>query len=115
MAACWYWIRKLQARYIAGDHAMAIDAASKAQLLLWTSTWFFEEAEYHFYGALVRAGRCDFAPAVEWQQHLDAVAAHHRQLQVWADSCPENFENRAALIGAELARLEGRVLDAEHL
>src|SRR5580692_9318927 len=41
MAACWYWIRKLQARYIAGDHAMAIDAASKAQRLLWTSTWFF--------------------------------------------------------------------------
>src|SRR5262249_41048037 len=27
----------------------------------------------------------------------------------------ENFENRAALVGAEIARIEGRVLDAEHL
>ena len=30
MVACWYWIRKLQARYIAGDYAAAMDAASKA-------------------------------------------------------------------------------------
>jgi PAS domain S-box-containing protein len=48
-------------------------------------------------------------------QHLNAVAAHHKQLQVWAENCPENFENRAALVGAEIARMEGRVLDAEHL
>jgi hypothetical protein len=115
LAACWYWVRKLQARYLAGDYATAMDAASKAQRLLWTSTAFLEEAEYHFYGALAKAAHCDFAPAVEWQQHSDAVAAHHGQLQVGAENCPENFENRAALIGAELARLEGRVLDAEHL
>ena len=29
--------------------------------------------------------------------------------------CPENFENRAALVGAEIARIEGRELDAMHL
>jgi PAS domain S-box-containing protein len=115
MAACWYWIRKLQARYIAGDYATAMDAASKAQPLLWTSTLLFEEAEYHVYAALAKAAHCDSAPAVERQQHLDVVTAHHRQLQVWAENCPENFENRAALVGAEIARLEGRVLDAEHL
>ena len=33
----------------------------------------------------------------------------------WAENCPENFENRAALVGAEIARLEGRVLEAEQL
>ena len=30
-------------------------------------------------------------------------------------NCPENFENRAALVGAEIARIEGRVLEAEQL
>ena len=49
------------------------------------------------------------------KQHLEALAAHHRQLEVWAANCPENFENRAALVGAEIARIEGRELDAEHL
>jgi PAS domain S-box-containing protein len=29
--------------------------------------------------------------------------------------CPENFEDRAALVGAEIARIEGRELDAERL
>ena len=50
--------------------------------------------------------------ADERQQHLEALAAHHRQLEVWAENCPENFENRAALVGAEIARIEGRELDA---
>ena len=113
--ACRYWIRKLQARYIAGDYATAIDAASRAQPLLWTVSALFEEVEYHFYGALAQAACCHSAPAGERLQRLNAVAAHHKQLQVWAEDCPENFENRAALVGAEIARIEGRALDAEHL
>ena len=35
--ACWYWIRKLQARFFAGDYLAAIDASLKAQRLLWAS------------------------------------------------------------------------------
>ena len=37
LAECWYWIRKLQARFFAGDYAAAIEASSRAQRLLWTS------------------------------------------------------------------------------
>ena len=46
---------------------------------------------------------------------ISTLAAHHRQLEVWAEHCPENFENRAALVGAEIARIEGRDLDAMRL
>ncbi|MGF6304805.1 PAS domain S-box-containing protein [Paraburkholderia sp. WC7.3d] len=115
LAACGYWIRKLQARYTAGDYAAAMDAASKGQRLLWISSAHLEDADYHFYAALARAAWCDCAPAEDRQQHLDAVAAHHRQLEIWAENCPENFENRAALVGAELARMEGCNFDAERL
>ena len=62
---CWYWIRKLQARVYADDCASAIEAASKAQQLLWTSPSFFEVAEFHFYDALARAAQCDAASAGE--------------------------------------------------
>jgi hypothetical protein len=34
---------------------------------------------------------------------------------MWAENCPENFENRSALVGAELARIEGRAADAVRL
>ncbi|MEA2768220.1 MAG: hypothetical protein QOD93_1182, partial [Acetobacteraceae bacterium] len=110
-----YWTRKLQARFFAGDYASAIEASSRAQRLLWSAFSQLETAEYHFYGALSQAASCDSAAAGERQQHLDAVAAHHKQHEIWAANCPDNFENRAALVGAEIARLGGRELDAEHL
>jgi PAS domain S-box-containing protein len=130
----WYWIRKLQARYFAGDYPAALDAAAGAEPILWTSAAMFETAEYHFYAALSHAACC--ASAASGQdaraslppsdqivsdsreteyQHFEALAAHHRQLEAWAQNCPENFENRAALLGAEIARIQGRVLEAEHL
>jgi PAS domain S-box-containing protein len=111
----WYWIRKLQARFYAGDYRQAVAAAAKAQPLLYTMAAFFEEAEYHFYGALARAAACDSATPDERREHFDALAEHQKRLVQWAENCPDNFEDRAALVGAEMARLEGRTLDAETL
>jgi PAS domain S-box-containing protein len=115
LAECWYWIRKLQARFFAGDYGEAVDASLRARRLLWASPSFFEKAEYHFYGALSRAACCNTASADERQVHIAALAAHQRQLEIWAQLCPENFENRTALVGAEIARIEGRALDAMDL
>src|SRR5260370_762141 len=112
---CFYWIRKMQARYFAGDHVAAIEASSKAQRMLWALAGFFDEADYHFYTALSRAASCDSVSPNQRQQHLETLALHQRQLDIWAQNCPENFENRAALVGAEIARIEGRLLDAEQL
>jgi predicted ATPase/signal transduction histidine kinase/GAF domain-containing protein len=108
IATCFYWIRKLQARFFGGVYGSAITAAAKAERLLWTVSSHFEFAEYHFYAALTRAALSDAASGAERSRHLEVLAAHHRQIQDWADNCPENFENRAALVGAEIARIEGR-------
>jgi PAS domain S-box-containing protein len=115
IGACYYWVRKLQAGVYAGDSVAAIAATTKLAPLLWTAPTLVEQSEYQFYGALARAARCDEAPAEERSQHLAALSDHYRQIAVWAENCPENFENRAALVGAEIARIEGRELDAERL
>jgi PAS domain S-box-containing protein len=115
LAEFFYWTRKLQARFFAGSYASAIEASSRAQALLWVASSQLETAEYHFYSALSQAAACESAAAGDRWQNLDTVVAHHRQLQVWAGDCPENFENRVALVGAEIARLERRELDAERL
>ncbi len=112
---CFYWIRKLQARFFAMVYPSAVDAALKAQRLLWTTASRFESAEYHFYAALSHAACCDSAFPDQYRQHFETLAAHHRQLEVWEEYSPENFENRAALVGAEIARIEGRDLDAMRL
>jgi PAS domain S-box-containing protein len=110
-----YWTRKLQARFFACDYAQALHAAVKAEPLFWIATSQFETAEYHFYGALTRAACWDSANGEQRRRHFEALTAHDRQLKIWAENCGENFENRAALVGAEIARIEGRTLDAEDL
>src|SRR5262249_25106229 len=110
-----YWIQKAQARFFAGDYPSAIEASLNAERLLWTSPSFFEVAEYHFYSALSRAASFDSATEDSKKQLVEALVAHQRQQEMWAENCPENFENRVALVGAEIARIEGRMLDAEQL
>ena len=114
-SACWYWTRKMQARFFGGDYPAAVNASLNAQRLLWTSPSFIEMAEAHFYGALSHAAACDASSPGQYDEHVQALTAHHEQLVVWAQNCPGNFENRALLVGAEIARIEGRELDAERL
>jgi PAS domain S-box-containing protein len=110
-----YWVRKLQARFFAGDHVSAIEASEKAQPLQWSALAELETAGYHFYGALAHAAAWDFAPAGERARHREAVGSGHKQLQLWAVNCPDNFDNRAALVGAEMARIDGRDGEAMRL
>jgi PAS domain S-box-containing protein len=109
-----YWIRVLQARFLAGDHAAANDARSRAERLLWTASTEVAAAEFHFYGALSLAACCHGAAAGETGQ-LDTIHAHHAQLRAWERNCPANFEHRSALVGAEIARIEGRETEAMRL
>jgi PAS domain S-box-containing protein len=110
-----YWLRKLQGRFFALKYAEAIEASLYARRLLPASPSVSETAECYFYGALSRAASCGTAPADQRQEHVDALTADHRQLRLWAKHCRENFENCAALVGAEIARVEGRELEAERL
>jgi len=116
---CFYWIQKLQARFFAGDYASAMEAATRAERWLSTSTslsvLLLERAEYHFYAALARAACCEPMGPDPYAEHREALAVHGAQLRSWAVNCPQNFESRTALVGAEIARIESRELDAELL
>ena len=72
-------------------------------------------AEYHLLFRSDASRALRYGGAGERARHLEALSRHHRQLQEWAENCPENFANRAALVAAEIARLEGREFDAERL
>ncbi|WP_046868407.1 AAA family ATPase [Microvirga massiliensis] len=116
---CYYWIRKLQARFFAGDYLAAIEAADKVEKWYVTSPALslfpLEKAESHFYSGLCRAARCEPLGPDPYAEHREALGAHEQHLRALAANCPQNFEDRAALVAAEIARLEGRELDAERL
>lgn len=115
LAACWYWTRKLQARFLAGLHEEALHAAAQAQRVLGTSVSLFEAAEYHFHAALAWLAVRNNGSCAAGDDCLAVVAAHEEQLRGWAAACPQNFQGRAALVGAEVARIQGRELDAMRL
>src|SRR5262249_35025903 len=113
LAACWWWIRKLQARFFAGDYTAALEAATNAEKLLWAQPTEFARSEHGFFAALSHAACCDNEG--NRASNLEVMAGRHRQFQILAESCPDNFAHRAALVGAEIARLEGLPLDAMDL
>jgi PAS domain S-box-containing protein len=124
LVACefWYWVTQLQARFLARNYAAAIDASIRAEGLLSESRRRGQlcaceafRVESEFYCALAHAAACDSAFGDEGRQHVNAAAGHLQELELWARHCPENFENRAALVAAELARIEGRDRDATQL
>lgn len=114
-AEFYYWTRKVQARFFAGDYASAADAAIKGRRLYWTSAAMFETADFRLYAALAHAGAWDLASRDERPKHFEALTAHHKQLEIWAEHSPQTFENRATVVAAEIARIEGRTLDAQEL
>ena len=108
------WDLKLFARFYAEDYASALAAAAKAESMSEHKIPTFDYAEYHFYAALAHAALFSSSSVDEKKRHFDALVDHHTQLSLWAEDCPANFLTRVALVGAEIARLEGRELDAEH-
>ena len=62
LAECWYWIRKLQARFFAGDYRFGARCRRRGRNdYSGHRRAQFETAEYHFYAALARAACCDSA------------------------------------------------------
>ncbi len=57
------------------------------------------------------------APAVEQQSSRGSLLGVQLPEAVASEAahCPENFQNRHALVQAEVARIEGRHLDVERL
>jgi predicted ATPase len=105
-------IYKLMLRYLAHDDAGAAAAAAVAKDLLWSRLYTVADVELFFFGALAAAALYEGASKAERARLRAELSSCEEQLRVWAEHCPENFLCRHALVGAEIARVEGREHDA---
>jgi signal transduction histidine kinase/PAS domain-containing protein len=112
---CLYWIVKLKTRYLSGDYSEALAAADKAKALLWASTVWIQLVDYFYYTALTVAALYENATADEQTGWRELLTMHHEQLREWAENYPPTFGDKHTLVSAELARIEGRDLDAMRL
>ena len=114
-----YWIRKLQARYLRGRlwvrHCRG-NEGSTAAVEVTVAAGVFRGGRIPFLWRARASGGMWLCPvptsdARTWRRSSPITG----RLQLWAENCPENFADRATLVGAEIARLEGRELDAMRL
>ncbi len=115
LMVCWYWILKLKTRFLSGDYAEALAAADKAKPLLGISAAHIQLLDYYYYGALTVAALYEKASADDQTRWRELLTVHREQLREWAENNPPTFGDKHALVSAELARIEGRDLDAMRL
>ena len=112
---CWYWIFKLRARFMSGDYEEAMAAAEKAKALLWASVALVPRLDYHYYTALTIAAIWETLPLARRSALQKQLAEHQELLQEWAENGSATFFDKHALVAAEMARIEGRDLEAMRL
>ena len=76
---------------------------------------FLLVATHHFYHALTLAALYPRATAARQHAFRQTLGEELRRHRRWADNCPTNFENRYALLAAEVARIDGQDLEAMRL
>jgi PAS domain S-box-containing protein len=115
LVAVWYWILKIGARFFSGDYQLALEAMEKAKQLLWATPGEIQLLDYHLYSALTLAALAATKPPDQRGEWLAQVKEHWQQLLEWMQGVPETFASAAALVEAEIARIEDRDLDAMRL
>ncbi|HEX8280553.1 MAG TPA: hypothetical protein VF551_04190, partial [Chthoniobacterales bacterium] len=113
---CWYWLAKGQMRFIYGAPDEAVEYIERARPLLWSCLGHLQWLDFHLFAALANAALeppADESPAA--LQRREQLRADCNQLGVWAASCPESFADKHLLVMAEIARIDDRYADAEHL
>jgi predicted ATPase len=110
-----YHIMKQILAFIHGRHAEALACAMRAEPVLPAAMAMPIEATHHFIHALTLTALHPTLPVAEQRESARLLDNKLKKLKLWADNCPDNYANRYALVSAELARIEGRDLDAVRL
>ncbi|QRN94701.1 AAA family ATPase [Archangium violaceum] len=109
---CWYWILKMQSRFMCGAYQEALSAGARASELLWSSLGHIQLLDFHLFRALSLAACMEELPPGERDRALEQLRGDHRQLAEWVSACPETFQVPERLAFGELARVSGRQDDA---
>ncbi len=114
-AICMYNVLKSQILYLYGQFAEAKQATMTAEQFIMGLAGDNQYAEHCFYHALILLACYPETSAEEQPKSWEKITANQKQMRIWADNCPENYEHKYLLITAEMARLEGKNLEAMDL
>jgi len=106
----WWWLFKGVARFLYRDFESAAQCLEKARALAWSTPAHIHLLELHFFSALNLSASCRHGG--DCAQTLARMEPHVQQLDAWAALNPQTFNDKAALVAAEVARLQGDAMRA---
>ncbi len=107
-----YRVMQQAAAFIYRRYGDALDAARQAEAMHDVMTLMPIDASCSFFHALTLAALYTQVDTEQRREYLHLLKKLSGKLEQWARNCAENFLGRYALVSAEVARIEGRDLDA---
>ena len=112
--ACIYRVLKAHALLVLGDLERALAVSDEADALIFTvgTQGLLPWPEHVFARFLIRTAlypSAGDALRTAWRPELERTV---ERLRTWAEHCPDNFAHKLLLAEAELARIDGRWLEA---
>ena len=105
-------VAQLLLYYTFGYYESAYVIAIKTEPNLAASTGKAFIPSYNFYYSLTLTSIYSSALPELQKQYLEKLETNQQQMKIWADNCPENFLHKYLLVQAEMARIEGKDLEA---
>lgn len=105
-------IFKSQILFLYGDYKTALKIARASEKTVDFLLGIANQAEHYFYYSLILTALYPKAAEAEKSLYDKILKNHLEKFKLWANNCPDNFLHKYLLIQAEMARIEGKDLEA---
>ena len=114
---CIYNILKTQLLFVLDrpDEALEYGKQADAEIINVAPQGLLPYARHLFIYSLVLASLYSKASESQKLDDWAKISTYQKQLEIWAQNCPENFLHLSCLVKAEVARISGNFLDAIEL
>ena len=101
--------------FIQENYSEAYTQIYKAKQLLSYGVGLYSLSEINYFESLVLCALFLEADQKTQDEYLRQIKVNQKQMKIWSNSCPENFQHKYFLIEAELARINGKYWMASKL
>jgi predicted ATPase/signal transduction histidine kinase len=108
----WYDLYKSFVLYLYGEFDRALEHSLSAEKNKATAPGLMLFVEQHFYHSLILCAVFERLDEARKERYRPVLQENLARLRKWATHGPDNYNHKYLLIQAELARLEGKTLEA---
>ncbi len=112
---CLYKIYKMQILYLYEEYAQAMALAQDIENIIHYIRGSLANFEYIFFYCLILTASYKQAAPSQKLNFLTQLTSYQKKLKKWVSNCPDNFRAKFLLVKAEIARINGNIVDAMNL